>query len=84
MNELCNLLNDEQKATVKPIIVNCLADWNITTENPCPGFTEDKQQESTEENIFEDGAISKNSDEDKLIDSDKQELDNLLDNLMGK
>lgn len=36
LNELCSLLNDEQKATVKPIIVNCLADWNITTENPCP------------------------------------------------
>lgn len=84
LTELCNLLNDEQKTTVKTIIINCLADWNITAENPCPGFNENKEQASADKNILEDGAIARNSDDENPAGSDKEELDNLLDNLMGK
>ncbi len=84
LTELCNLLSDAQKSTVKSIVINCLGDWNITTEEPCPGFNEDKKQESVEKNILEDGAIAQNSGANNPLDIEKEELDNMLDNLMGK
>lgn len=79
--ELCNLLNDKQKSTVKNIIVNCLAYWNITTKIPCPGYTEDRPQE---QNILKDGgAIAHNSNGNNPLNIEKQELDDVLDNLLG-
>jgi len=82
--ELCRHLSNEQKPAVKTIIINCLADWNITTEIPCPGYTEHKQQENIEGSSLDDANATQHPTKDTLLDFEKQELDDMLDNLMGK
>jgi glyoxylase-like metal-dependent hydrolase (beta-lactamase superfamily II) len=82
-SELCNILNTEQKAVVKNIIIACLGDWNITTESPCPGDTADNEEaDSTKQDFFDEGeTVAKNSDKNPL-DFEQQELDSMLDSLM--
>jgi len=82
--ELCRHLSNEQKPAVKTIISNCLADWNITTEIPCPGYTEHKQQDSVEKSSLDDDNATQHPPKDTLLDFEKQELDDMLDSLMGK
>jgi len=81
--ELCHSLSNEQKSAVKSIVINSLADWNISTETPCPGESQESSQGNAEQTILEDGHSDQKSGEEPLS-FQKDEIDNLLDNLMGK
>ncbi len=80
-NELCKNLDNEQKKLIRTIVVNSLADWNISVEIPCPGYIDDIQKTSADQAIFEEGK-SKTDGDGKPLDFDKDELDNMLDGLM--
>ncbi len=82
-NELCRNLDNGQKKLVGSIVVNSLADWNITVEIPCPGFVDSGPKVSTDQDFFEEGKAKKAS-EEKSLDSGMRELDNILDGLMGE
>jgi len=85
--ELCENLSKEQKVTVKNIVIDCLGEWNISTETPCPGDTSDETESAleTKQDFFEE---SDSASEERLstnpLDFEKKELDNLLDNLMDQ
>lgn len=79
--ELCHNLNQEQKTAVRTIVINNLADYNITTDTPCPGDTDDEQQDEMQEDILGEGETNK--EDSNLLDFEKKELDSLLDELMG-
>jgi len=82
--ELCQSLSVDQKPIARTIVVNTIADWNISTDTPCPGDNEDEPQNSQQEEILEEGESSKESSEGNPLDFEKKELDSLLDDLMGK
>jgi len=82
-NELCRNLDNEQKKLVRTIVVNSLADWNITTEIPCPGYVDPAQQASTNQDFLDSGQAKK-APEGKSPDLGIRELDNILDGLMGE
>ena len=82
-NELCRNLDNVQKKLVRTIVVACLADWNITTDIPCPGYVDPAQQASADQGIFEEGQSKKDA-AGKPLDLDMRELDNILDGLMGE
>ncbi len=88
-NELCRNLDNKQKKLVRSIVINSLADWNITAEVPCPGYIDADQQVPADQDILEDGQ-TKNEDGqtkkdagEKPLDFGLRELDNILDGLMG-
>ncbi|HID70793.1 MAG TPA: hypothetical protein EYP35_10160, partial [Desulfobacterales bacterium] len=72
-NELCQNLDNNQKKLVRTIVLNCLADWNISVEIPCPGYVDDRHETAAEQAIFEEGQ-SKTGAESKPLDFDQDEL----------
>ncbi len=82
-SELCNILTPEQKPAVRTIIINSLADWNIATETPCPEDSDSHQENTSAEDMLEEGQNEPPPAGDAPLDFEKKELDNLLDDLMG-
>ena len=81
--ELCHIVTSEQKSQVKSIVIDCLGDWNIAAETPCPGDDSDNDEpDSAELDFFEEGEVVASNSGGNPLDFDKKELDSLLDNLM--
>ena len=83
--ELCENLSQEQKGTVKNIIIDCLGEWNISTDHPCPGDTigETESALETTPDFFEEGdSTPKERSSTNPLDFEKEELDSMLDKLM--